>query len=121
MESLSVHISVSTFINPDHEQYDSFRQKYFNRYHTIPDLQAFLGYDLIKWIADALVKSGKDGMIGTSSTWFSGIASGYDIRPVYKSYPATSVGNEMKTPLYYENTRVSILKYEGQDFHLLED
>ena len=120
MESMSVHISVSTFINPDHEQYDSFRQKYFNRYHTIPDLQAFLGYDLIKWISDALIKSGKEGMIGTSSTWFSGIASGYDIRPVYKSKPATSLGNEMKTPLYYENTRIRILKYEGQDFHLLE-
>jgi hypothetical protein len=119
MESLSVHISVSTYIDPDHPDYEKFKQKYFEHFHVIPDLQAFLGYDLIKWISNVLVKGGKDGMIGSSSIWFSGIASGYDIRPMYKN-TTTTVGTEMKTPQYYENTRIRILKYEGQDFHLID-
>jgi ABC-type branched-subunit amino acid transport system substrate-binding protein len=117
MESLSVHISVSTYIDPDHPQYDAFKQKYFNRFHVIPDLQAYLGYDLIKWLSTTLVTAGKDGMIGPSSVWPSGIASGFDIKPVYKNNSSAS-SSEMKTPLYYENTLIRILKYEGQDFHL---
>lgn len=119
MESLSVHVSVSTYIDPSHPDYEKFRQEYFDHFHVVPDLQAFLGYDLIKWISNVLVKSGKDGMIGSSSIWFSGIASGYDIRPMYKN-TTTTVGNEMKTPQYYENTRIRMLKYEGQDFHLTD-
>jgi len=118
LESLSVHISVSTFIDPDHPEYDTFKKNYFDRYHVIPDLQAFLGYDLIKWLSNVLVKSGKDGLIGPSSLWPSGIASGFDIKPVYKNNASTST-SEMKTPLYYENSRIRILKYEGQDFHLV--
>lgn len=118
MESLGVHISVSTYIDPDHPDYDAFKKKYFDRFHVIPDLQAFLGYDLIKWMSTVLISAGKEGMIGPSSVWLSGIASGFDIRPMYKSNAATS-SSEMKTPLYYENTRVRILKYEGQDFHLV--
>lgn len=119
MESLSVHVSVSTFIDPNHPDYDMFRQKYFEKFHIVPDLQAFLGYDMIKWISNVLSKSGKEGIIGSSSIWFSGIASGYDIRPIYKN-TTTTLGNEMKTPQYYENTRIRILKYEGQDFHLAD-
>jgi len=117
MESLQVHISVATYINPDHPDYDAFNQKYFEEYHAIPDLQAFLGYDLIKWISHVLSTSGSDGMIGPSSDWFSGIASGFDIRPVYKNNSSSTA--EMKTPMYYENTRIRMLKYEGQDFHMV--
>jgi len=119
MESLSVHISVSTYIDPHHEAYATFKQKYFDQFHTIPDLQAFLGYDLIKWLSNALVTSGSFGMIGNSSVWLSGIASGFNIKPVYKSGSAPST-SEMNTPLYYENTHIRILKYEGQDFHPVE-
>ncbi|HXR81824.1 MAG TPA: hypothetical protein VN763_12930, partial [Saprospiraceae bacterium] len=118
MESLQVHISVATYINPDHPDYDAFKQKYFEEFHVIPDLQAFLGYDLIKWISNVLSTSGSEGLIGPSSGWYSGIASGFDIRPVYKNNSSSSA--EMKTPMYYENTRIRMLKYEGQDFHLAD-
>ncbi len=119
LESLSVHISVSTYIDPSQPDYNSFREKYFDRYHTVPDLQAFLGYDLIKWISNTLVNSGKEGLIGPSSAWLSGIASGFDIRPVFRNSDISTTA-EMKTPMYYENTRIRILKYEGQDFHLVQ-
>jgi hypothetical protein len=118
MESLSVHISVSTYIDPTHPDYTVFKQKYFEKFHTIPDLQAFLGYDLITWIAHGLMASGKYGLIGTSSVWLNGIATSFDIRPVYKGTNG-SFQQEMQSPLYYENTRIRILKYEGQDFHLV--
>jgi hypothetical protein len=117
MESLSVHISVSSFINVDHPDYMEFRKNFYDRFHTIPDLQAFLGYDLIKWLVTTMTKYGKDALISPSSMWFSGIASGFDIRPIYKSGVVLDQ-QELKTPLYYENTRIRILKYEGQDFHL---
>lgn len=118
LESLSVHLSVSTFMDVDAPAYASFRHRFFTHYHTVPDLQAFLGYDLIRWITSMLMKGGQEAFISSVVPWEEGIASGYQLRPVYKS-PSEGSG-EMKTPLYYENMHIRIVKYEAQDYHLVK-
>lgn len=118
LESLSVHLSVSTFMDIDAPAYASFRHRFFSNYHTVPDLQAFLGYDLIKWISSMLMKGGQEAFISALVPWEEGIASGYQLRPVYKN--STGGSGEMKTPLYYENMHIRIVKYEAQDYHLVK-
>ena len=84
---------------------------------TIPDLNAFLGYDLMMWLAKSLSDYGQEGLIGHMDPQSYGLASGFDIKPVYKN--TTGAPKEMNVPLYYENQRIRILQYKEQDFILV--
>ncbi|MEP6647293.1 MAG: ABC transporter substrate-binding protein [Saprospiraceae bacterium] len=117
MESLSVHISSSSYVDPTQPSYQDFRTKFYNEFHALPDQQAFIGYDLLSWLGKKLNEGGPASLIGESSSEY-GLASGFDIKPVFKA-DATKP-SEMKVPLYYENSRVRILKYFNQDFTIVK-
>jgi hypothetical protein len=117
MESLSVHLSVSTFTDIDHPDYEGFRSKFYNRFHISPEIHAFLGYDLMKWIASTLKKGGKEALVSPLASWKEGMASGFDIQPVFKTDDSSN--SEMKTPLYYENAHIRIIRYKDLDYHLV--
>ncbi len=116
MESLSVHISSPTHVNTDHSTYRSFRDKFYRAYFTMPDSQAYLGYDLLMWLAHSLEEGGKDALTKGKPSGEFGLASGFDIKPVYKS--DSNRPSDIKKPLYYENAKVRILKYVNQDFEV---
>jgi hypothetical protein len=118
MESLSLHLSISTFIDVASTEYQSFKAGFYRKFHTIPDLNAFLGYDLMMWLAKSLADHGQEGLIGRMDSESYGLASGFDIKPVYKS--TTGASQEMNVPLYYENKRIRILQYKGQEFILVK-
>ncbi|MEO7907306.1 MAG: hypothetical protein ABIT06_10055 [Saprospiraceae bacterium] len=85
-------------------------------YFTMPDSQAYLGYDLLMLLAHSLVSGGKDALTKGKPSGEFGLASGFDIKPVYKSDSKGT--SDIKTPLYYENSKVRILKYVNQDFEV---
>lgn len=118
LENLHAHISIATYIDVTQPDYQSFKLRFTEQYHTIPDLQAFLGYDLIKWIAHTLLTEGKDALTTSQADWNQGVASGFEIRPVYKESDDPAMDN--KIPLYYQNGRIHILKYEDQDYHVVK-
>jgi hypothetical protein len=118
MESLNVHISSATFVDRHHASYRSFRNKFFQEYFTMPDNQAYQGYDLLKWLATSVAKDGLEGLFKdspTSSTF--GVSTGFNMKPVYREQASTI--SEMKTPRYYENSIVRILAFRDQDFELV--
>ena len=117
MESLSLHLSISSFIDVASPDYQSFKAGFYSKFHTIPDLNAFLGYDLMMWLAKSLSDYGQEGLIGHMDPQSYGLASGFDIKPVYKN--TTGAPKEMNVPLYYENQRIRILQYKEQDFILV--
>jgi hypothetical protein len=116
MESLSLHLSISSFIDVASPAYPSFRARFYKRFHAIPDLNAFLGYDLMMWLAGSLTNGGQEALIGKMDPLHYGLASGFDIRPVYRNNGSSQ--HEMNTPLYYENKRIRILRFVDQDFVL---
>ena len=118
MESLSLHLSISAFTDISQPAYQAFRNRFFQTFHMVPDLNAFLGYDLMKWLAPALAREGHEGLVSHPDPNSFGLASGFDIRPVYKPTSNDNAGHPA-TPLYFENKRIRILKYEGQDFILV--
>jgi hypothetical protein len=118
MENLSVHLTISTFLDTGHPDYKAFRSRFFDHYHTDPDLQAFLGYDLVKWMASTLRQGGSNAFISPDATWDKGIASGFRIQPVFKAGDAHDT--ELHTPFYYENVHIRIVKYDELDFRLLK-
>lgn len=115
MESMNVHISSPTYLNTNNSSYRSFRDKFFKTYFALPDNMAYQGYDLLMWVAKRLMESGVDGLTLQTPTSF-GIVSGYELEPVY---PANALHpSDKKTPLYYENKKIHILKYVNQDYEL---
>jgi ABC-type branched-subunit amino acid transport system substrate-binding protein len=116
MESLSVHISSPTYSNTGHPAYKNFRNKFYAAYFTMPDNNAYQGYDLLMWVARNLVKGGKEGLIKGGEPSEFGLTSGFDIQPVYKKDDRRPTDKDL--PLYYENARVRILKYINQDFEV---
>ena len=116
MESLSLHISSPTHVDSDHSGYQSFRNKFFHKYFTMPDNQAYQGYDLVMWLAKTISKEGPGGLIKGLPSEF-GISSGYSLKPVFRE--GAKKPSEMKTPLYYENSKVRILKFRDQDFVMI--
>ncbi|MDZ4747800.1 MAG: hypothetical protein SH808_04890 [Saprospiraceae bacterium] len=117
MESLSLHLSISSFIDVASPDYQYFKASFYRKFHTIPDLNASLGYDLMMWLAKSLTDHGQEGLIGQMDPDAYGLASGFDIKPVYKN--TTGSATEMNVPLYYENRRIRILQYKDQDFSLV--
>ena len=117
MESLNVHISSPTYVDRHHASYRSFRNKFFQQYFTMPDNQAYQGYDLLKWLAGSVAKNGLEGLIQDAPSSTFGVSTGFNMKPVYRegSHSVT----EMKTPLYYENSKVRILAFRDQDFELV--
>lgn len=116
MESLSVHISSPTYINTGHASYRNFRNKFYHQYFTMPDNQAYQGYDLVMWLAKTIAKEGPAGLINGTAADF-GLALGFQLKPVYRE--GVSRPSEMKTPLYYENSKVRILEFRDQDFEMV--
>lgn len=117
MEGLSVHISSSTYVDTRHSSYSTFRNKFFQQYLTMPDNQAYQGYDLLMWIAKTISNEGLSGLVDDTPAFGFGIASGFNLKPIYKDVVRRPT--EIKTPLYYENTKVRILKFTDQDFELV--
>lgn len=117
LESLSVHLSISSFIDTAHPKYSSFKSTFFRQNHFVPDLNAFQGYDLVFWLVHQLKRSGPEGLIGQRDNTHDGISQGFDIQPVYKSTDATHT--EMETPAYYENKQIRIIRFYQQDYSLV--
>jgi len=57
-EKLHVHVSSSTYLDPDDERARQFKQKFFDNYGNIPQEEAFLGYDVMLYFGKMLDKWG---------------------------------------------------------------
>jgi hypothetical protein len=110
MEGLNLHLSEPAWPSADPETLKAFREKFYARYKTVPDINACQGYDLGRWMAETLERSGKRGLTGDSRPWSEGLCSGFDIRPVRA--PGEG-GDEVQ---FYENASIRIIRFRYQDF-----
>lgn len=113
-EKLRLHVSSASYIDPNDERVRQFKQKYFDSYGTIPNDEAYLGYDVMLYFGKMLAKHGKD-FTKKLDTQPSDVLHGrFEFSRVVLN-PA-----QHKEDLNYfdqlENTFVHILKF--QEFHL---
>ena len=118
LESLSAHLSMSSFIDVNHPRYAAFRNRFFQTYHYVPDLNAYQGYDLVIWMANQLKTAGPEGLIGAVNPGLEGMAMGFDMVPVYKS--GSDIPEANQQPLYYENRQIRIVRFSQQDYHIVK-
>lgn len=113
-EKLKLHVSSASYMDPNDERVKQFKQKYFQSYGTVPNDEAYLGYDVMLYFGKQLAKYGKDFPIKLDSRPSDVLQGRFDFQ--------RSVADPAKHKEdlgYYdqlENQFVHILKF--QEFHL---
>lgn len=117
-EQLNVHISSASFVNPVSEKTKSFKQSYFNKYGSIPSLEAYVGYDVMLYFGRMMAKHGTYFQDRLDSEEAIYLQTKFDI---VREVPLSAVLEEdySKTNLF-ENKYVNILKFEDYYFQLDE-
>ncbi len=113
-EKLRLHVSSASYMDPNDERVKQFKQKYFQSYGTVPNDEAYLGYDVMLYFGKQLAKYGKD------------FSKQLDSRPSdvlhgrFNFQRSVTEPSKHKEDLDYydqlENQFVHILKF--QEFHL---
>jgi hypothetical protein len=117
-EQLHVRVSSASYINPNSENVKKFKIVYFNKYGTVPALEAFIGYDVMLYFVRMMAKYGtffQDRLDGEPAQY---LQTRFDI---IREVPLSAILEEdySKTNLF-ENKYVNILKFEDYYFQLDE-
>ena len=117
-EQLNVHISSASFVDASSEDVKKFKQLFFDKYGTVPSLEAYIGYDVMLYFGRMLAKHGtyfQDRLDSEDATY---LQTKFDI---VREVPLSAVMEEdySKTNLF-ENKYVNILKFEDYYFQLDE-
>lgn len=113
-EKLRLHVSSASYINNNDERVRQFRRKYFDTYGTVPNEEAFLGYDVMLYFGKMLAKHGKGFPVKLDTSPSDVLHGRFEFNRIVL-YP-----ERHKEDLDYfdqlENTFVHILRF--RDFHL---
>lgn len=111
--ALNVKIPTPTFIDYQSPEVMEFQQAFYEAYGTLPDEDAFNGYDVTLFTGKMLRKYGLSFPEKISREQFRGLRTRFQFSPVYKdSNPDTNAGRYD----YLENKFVFILKFQNGRF-----
>jgi Periplasmic binding protein len=113
-EKLNLHVSSASYIDENDERVKQFKQKYFKSYGSVPNEEAYLGYDVMLYFGKLLAKNGKN-FTKSLDRYPSDVLHGrFEFNRV-----VTDPSKHKEDLDYYdqmENTFLHILKF--QDYHL---
>ncbi len=108
LREMNVHISASSFIDYKAEEVKAFQQKFYENTGTIPDEDAFNGYDVTLFTTRMLARYGLSFPEYLSKETFKGLHADFAFSKIFSNGGLDSSTN---TPDYLENTRLFILKF----------
>jgi hypothetical protein len=114
-EKLNVHLTASSFLDPQSTEISSFQRQFFDRYGSIPTLEAFLGYDNFLYFGKMLNKYGTKFQYYMDQEQSQGLLTKYQFEPIIFSNPRT---RELSPIERFENKYVHILKFQDYQFQL---
>lgn len=110
-EKLNVHVSSSAFIDDFNPDIRRFKRQFYERYGTIPNSEAFVGYDVMRYFGRMLHEHGTRFQAQLPENSESLLHTTFDFQPVV---PASATALERPVVQRWENKFVNILKF--QDF-----
>lgn len=116
---LNVHISSAYFVDRNSEEAKAFRRAFYDAYGTIPDQDAFNGYDVALFTGRMLKQYGLSFPKQLASAEpFVGMHSQFRFAKVYTSSTpgAGNTGDLLNQYDYLENFYVRVLKYQNYQF-----
>lgn len=108
LEALQVHISASGYIDRTSAEVQDFERRFYEIFGTLPDDNAYNGYDVVRFMADMLHQYGLSfpEKAGAASSFYATLRGGFYLRQVKGDHPLDSRDYD-----YVENIYVQILRY----------
>lgn len=113
-EKLNVRISSNSFVDKTDEQVKRFQRAYYDTYGTIPEEEAYLGYDLVYYLGQMLSEYGT-GFVGLprAEQMIPLMHARFNLQPVYQDDPSAI---ELRLIDRFENKFVNILEFRNYAF-----
>lgn len=118
-ERLNVHVSTSTFFNPLSPDVQFFKRRFFDRYGTIPQEEAFLGYDVTLFSLKMLSKYGTKFQYFLEKEPTQVLHTRFEFERVV-NLPPNRYTTENLPVQRFENKYVNILQFRDYQFKLAE-
>jgi len=109
LSSLNVHISSAGWLDYTREELKDFQQKFYDTTGTIPDEEAFNGYDVTLFTGRMLARYGLSFPNRLAAETQQTMGGQFSFAKVFSN---GAVDDSRNTPDYWENTFVHILKFE---------
>ncbi|KAA3635325.1 MAG: amino acid ABC transporter substrate-binding protein, partial [Bacteroidetes bacterium] len=116
-EKLNVHVTASSFIDPQSTEIAQFKQQFYERYGSIPTLEAYMGYDNLLYFGRMIHKYGTKFQYYLDQEKEGRLLTRYEFEPVVHSDPTT---RELSPIERFENKYVNILEFQDFQFKLSE-
>lgn len=115
--ALNVHITAAAFVNRDAEEARAFRQAFYAAYGTVPDDNAYNGYDVVLLTGHLLRRYGLSfpQRLPAERPW-DGLRGRYQFAKAYGASPAGAANDRFGQYDYLENTFVHILRFQNYRF-----
>ncbi len=112
--ALDVHVSSAAYIDYGAPDVQAFQQAFYDAYGTLPDDDAFNGYDVTLFTGKMLRKYGLSFPEKLAREQYTGLRSRFQFSPYFQS--ATPADSRPGACDYLENKFVFILKFENGRF-----
>lgn len=112
-ESLNVHVSSDSYIDPYDDDIQFFRRRFYDRYGVPPGEEAFEGYDIALYFGRMISKYGTKFQYGLERDPAQMLHTRFDFERVS---PPQSAGRENTRIERFENKFVNILEFKDYFF-----
>jgi ABC-type branched-subunit amino acid transport system substrate-binding protein len=113
--SLNLHLSSSFFLEPDSYEVKAFRQNFYQRFGSLPENEAYTGYDITLYFGRMLKKYGtlpqEKFALETKARY---LHTDFQIEP--NSVSGTGGAERKPVVNQYENKAIFILKFQDMQF-----
>ena len=113
-ENLNLHISTSTFIDPDNSEAQTFKRSFYKEYGMPPTTEAFKGYDLMLYFGRLLNQYGTGFLNHLDQAPGSYLHSNFAFERVF-SIPQNGGEGDFQIK-QFENKYVNILRFKDYEF-----
>ena len=113
LTELNVHISSASYLDYSAQEIRDFQQKFYDATGTLPDDDAFNGYDVTLFTGKMLRRYGLSFPQNLDREPFQGLRGQFRFSKIFNS---GAVDDGFNQPDYWENTFVHILKFEKYGF-----
>ncbi len=113
-ENLNVHVSSNYYIDPYNPDIRNFKQRFFEEFGMLPQIDAYYGYCVTLYFLRLQQKYGKDFTQYLSNEDWTNLYTTYRFRPVFEQQ---TTGTETPARIQrYENKFVHILQFRDYYF-----
>ena len=113
-KNLNLHIATDNYVNKHLKEVQDFRNKYFDRFHVLPEDAALEGYDMMLFITQNLLRYGNKFQYFLPESYQELLQTAYFIEPVVSE---ENLLNERYDAVeYFENVHVRIVEFNYDGF-----